>query len=141
MVIALVGTPPAVADLYLRRAVVVVAVCLHPTATRTQRILGREAVQLLIHYLSDRVCFCTCAAGIERALSLELDGHPGGYQYLCFRLRMLMCGGLRGMAAETDAISRSIASARRLHDAKKLRLRPGAVCTLCVESGCDCGPF
>ena len=51
------------------------------------------------------------------ALSLELDGHPGGYQYLCFRLRMLMCGGLRGMAAETDAISRSIASrvARSLH--------------------------
>ena len=44
------------------------------------------------------------------ALSLDLEDHPGGYQYLLFRLRMLMCGGLRGMAAETDAISRSIAS-------------------------------
>ena len=44
------------------------------------------------------------------ALYLELGDHPGGYQYLLFGLRMLMCGGLRGMAAETDAISRSIAS-------------------------------
>ena len=47
------------------------------------------------------------------ALSLDLGDHPGGYQYLLFRLRMLMCGGLRGMAAETDAISRSIASTTR----------------------------
>ena len=44
------------------------------------------------------------------ALSLDLGDHPGGYQYLLFRLRMLMCGGLCGEAAETDAISRSIAS-------------------------------
>ena len=44
------------------------------------------------------------------ALSLDLGDHPGGYQYLLFGLRMLMCGGLRAMAAETDARSRSIAS-------------------------------
>ena len=44
------------------------------------------------------------------ALSLELGDHPGGYQYLLFRLRMLMCGGLRTVAAETDARSRSISA-------------------------------
>ena len=44
------------------------------------------------------------------ALSLDLGDYPGGYQYLLFRLRMLMCGGLCGEAIETDAISRSIAS-------------------------------
>ena len=79
------------------------------------------------------------------ALSLDLGDHPGGYQYLLFKLRMLMCGGLCGEAAETDAGSRSVASrdATRLHDAKKFGLRPGSVgvCTFCVESGCDCGHF
>ena len=44
------------------------------------------------------------------ALSLDLGDHPGGYQYLLFRLRMLMCGGLCGEAAETAAGSRSVAS-------------------------------
>ena len=44
------------------------------------------------------------------ALSLDLGDHPGGYQYLLFWLRMLMCGGLCGEAAETDAGSRSVAS-------------------------------
>ena len=44
------------------------------------------------------------------ALYLELGDHPGGYQYLRFRLRMLMCGGLCGEAAETAAGSRSVAS-------------------------------
>ena len=44
------------------------------------------------------------------ALSLELADHLDGYQYLHFRLRMLMCGGLRGVSAETYARSRSIAS-------------------------------
>ena len=72
---------------------------------------GGHASRFAYHVLT--VCFCTRAAGQRQALSalsLELDGHPGGYLYLCFRLRMLMRGGLRGMAAETDAISRSIAS-------------------------------
>ena len=55
------------------------------------------------------VCCCSCVAGIERAV-LDLGDHPGGYQYLLFRLRMLMCGALRAVAAETDARSRSIAS-------------------------------
>ena len=55
------------------------------------------------------VCYCSLWQELS-ALSLDLGDHPGGYQYLLFRLRMLMCGGLRGMAAETDAISRSIAS-------------------------------
>ena len=44
------------------------------------------------------------------ALSLDLGDHPGGYQYLLFWLRMLMCGGLCGVAAETAAGSRSVAS-------------------------------
>ena len=42
------------------------------------------------------------------ALSLELGDHPGGYQYLLFWLRMLVCGGLRAVAAETDARSRDV---------------------------------
>ena len=55
---------------------------------------------------------CAFAHGWQAlsALSLELGDHPGGYQYLRFRLRMLMCGALRAVAAETDARSRSIAS-------------------------------
>ena len=44
------------------------------------------------------------------ALYLELGDHPGGYQYLHFRLRALMCGDLRGVVAETAAGSRSVAS-------------------------------
>ncbi len=35
------------------------------------------------------------------ALSLDLGDHPGGYQYLHFRLRALICGDLLGMVAET----------------------------------------
>ena len=44
------------------------------------------------------------------ALYLELGDHPGGYQYLLFQLRALMCGNLRGVVAETAAGSRSVAS-------------------------------
>ena len=44
------------------------------------------------------------------ALSLDLGDHPGGYQYLLFRLRMLICGDLCGEAAEIAEGSRSVAS-------------------------------
>ena len=69
------------------------------------------------------------------ALSLELGDHPGGYQYVRFQLRMLMCGGLRGVAAETDARSRSIAIDRdacRSIVAKKLGLWPDGVHVECI---------
>ena len=65
------------------------------------------------------------------ALSLDLGDHPGGYQYLLFRLRMLMCGGLCGEAAETDAGSRSVASRDACTMQKKLELRPGSVHVVC----------
>ena len=67
------------------------------------------------------------------AVSFELGDHPGGYQYLQFWLHALICGDLLGVVAETAAgwpvaIDRV---ARRLHDAKKLRLRPGSVHAVC----------
>ena len=74
------------------------------------------------------------------ALSLELGDHPGGYQYLHFRLRALMCGNLRGVVAETAAGSRSVASRDACTMQKKLELRPGSVHVVCRVWLC-CGHF
>ena len=69
---------------------------------------SRHASRLACHGLKLSCAFAHVWQALS-ALSLELGDHPGGYQYLRFQLRMLMCGDLRGVAAETDARSRSIA--------------------------------